>query len=316
MKRVTIVGLSLLAVLAFSAIAASSAFAGEFGECIKVGKGKGQYTGKACEAATKVETGGTYDWEPVQRGERIPIKDKTGVAELKASGGSVICKSSKSSGFITGPEENEETIVFSGCVQEDVITHEKEEARNGAKKGVITTFLLDSVLVDHNTPWCYFDPIKYEEALNKGASKEEAEAAATVCSEPAEGEVWLCLSGSDNMHQGPIPGANILPLFPGEPNLLVEFEYSGIGVKISGGVCGVVILAGQKPGKSVVEFTGDTIGLGPPEHPGTAEQNSLWGEDTNGAEEFIALTTTMTITNTGKIEIRPCNEGEANPECS
>ena len=35
MKRMTIVGLSLVAMFAFGAMAASSAFAGEYGTCLK-----------------------------------------------------------------------------------------------------------------------------------------------------------------------------------------------------------------------------------------------------------------------------------------
>ena len=40
MKRIQIVGLSLIAVFAFGAMAASSAYAGEYGVCLEDGKGQ------------------------------------------------------------------------------------------------------------------------------------------------------------------------------------------------------------------------------------------------------------------------------------
>ncbi len=49
MKRATTVGLCLTIIFALSALAAASAYAGEYGECVKVEKGKtGTYSNSSC----------------------------------------------------------------------------------------------------------------------------------------------------------------------------------------------------------------------------------------------------------------------------
>lgn len=114
MRRIKIIGLALLAVLAISGMAAATAWAGpypNFKECVKMAMGK--YTEKACKttgARGKYELSGT------------PVSD-----ELfgKGKGGGTIyygspvkkveCKKTNAATEISGPQTGWTVLVFHGC---------------------------------------------------------------------------------------------------------------------------------------------------------------------------------------------------------
>ena len=155
-------------------MAASSAFAGEYGTCVKtkeVTEGKlkhytGNYTDKNC---TKLGVPGKseYEWEAVKAGAKIPFTDSTKVATLESALGNVTCKKSTSTGEITGPKSDVDVTTFTSCEAS------KEKANSpGEPAGTIKTNVLDSTLVDHGETW--------------------------HGKEPAEGEVWNCLVSSSD----------------------------------------------------------------------------------------------------------------------
>ncbi len=153
MKRITVMGLSLFAVVALSALAASSAFAGEYGRCIKTvstvtyKKVKGEVTVEATKEkvpnglyenkeCTKPEAKliaekykepeepkgtpipavpeGKYEWVPGP-GPKPNDTDKTGKATLTGAAGVIECAKSTSTGTITGVKTDKEAVLFSKC---------------------------------------------------------------------------------------------------------------------------------------------------------------------------------------------------------
>ena len=169
MRRIQIVGLCLGAVFAFSAMAASSAYAGEYGTCVKTKEVEKHYTGNYKDKNCTEYTGsGTseYEWEPTLSGSKIAVTDSSKVATLESALGNVTCKKSTSAGDITGPKSATDTVTFTSC--EAV----KEKANSeGEPAGTIKTSLLNARLVDHG-----------ETAGGK---------------EPAVGEVWDCLTSAE-----------------------------------------------------------------------------------------------------------------------
>jgi hypothetical protein len=101
-KRTKLVGLCLAAALAFSAlgaVAATSAHAAEYGECLKtqkVGKlYKGRFLDKHCteEATVEEEAGGKknkYEFNPGLAASKR-FTSKSGVVHLETAAGEVIC---------------------------------------------------------------------------------------------------------------------------------------------------------------------------------------------------------------------------------
>jgi len=114
MKRIKIVGLCLTAVFAItalSAMAATSAYAGEYGVCKKTAKvGKfyvAHYIDKNCtkhatEAEEKAGKTNKYEWESAA-GEKSTTTTKTAV--LSSAAGKITCKKSK--GTMKSPERNQ-----------------------------------------------------------------------------------------------------------------------------------------------------------------------------------------------------------------
>jgi hypothetical protein len=185
MKRIRILGLCVVAAFAFSALmAAGSAQAGTYGQCVSVKKGpfkdancteavakkgkfafvpfgcvaqkKGEYTDAACTIKSKKAKKGKFEKRTLK------FTDTGGAAELKSAAGSITCKASTSVGEITGPKSDTDTVTFTGC-----------EALGGGCKGLadtvegtITTALLETTLVDFG---------------EKGPGGK---------GEPAKGEVW------------------------------------------------------------------------------------------------------------------------------
>jgi hypothetical protein len=156
MKRIRIMGLCLVAVFALAAVVASaaSAAAPEYLICGKAGKvGKtytGHYTGKLCEASSKVETGGKYELDPYTAAKKPAFKVANGVSSLlvyiPGTGvvGDTECQKAKGTGTITGAKTGTLTETFEKC-QSSGKTCTSTQA--GEKKGDITTQTLDTTLI-------------------------------------------------------------------------------------------------------------------------------------------------------------------------
>ena len=120
MKRIQTGGLSLLAVLALGAAAASSASATapEYGRCLKSTPKAGGYATAACTGIDTGDNDGTYEWVPgAAKGK---FKTSGGIGVLTTVGGAgVECKTESSSGeFLPGNNKEEGGVVvkFNGCV--------------------------------------------------------------------------------------------------------------------------------------------------------------------------------------------------------
>ncbi len=280
MTRFTIVGLSLLAALAFSGIASPSAFAGEYGLCVKAAKVNKKPTGafedKGCTKRNLQEEG-EYNWKSyneltaAQQKEFVfTDKNKSKTFELKTSIGNVICKKNTSSGSVTGGKENNENvdkIEFTDCISSTFKnncwnfgeTGDKEKFPDG---GTINTNMLASELIDYQT---------------EGPSHEE----------PAEGEVWNAYSAS-----------------AGNEGRLASFECVGAPNKywITGSVSGVIspLSVNKMDKKTVIEFA-----------EGKGEQDlTFWTYKEDGEEIGLhaALVGEEEIEWTSPVEIRACNE--------
>jgi hypothetical protein len=213
MKRISIVGLCLVAAFALSAMVASSASAGTSYWCksVKKGeyttgtcttkaskKGKGKFEKKivvACEAVKKGEyTTGTCTTKASKKGKGKFEKTKGrkytsvgGRAELSTPDfgpGKVICTANTDEGEYTGNtgKEDVDRVRFTGCEFEGLpCKSEGENATQGAP-GEIVTNLLDSRLVD------YPEEITF---LNAETNTVETKG-------PAKGEVWEELKSSEH----------------------------------------------------------------------------------------------------------------------
>jgi alpha-tubulin suppressor-like RCC1 family protein len=127
---------------------AYAAGAPEFGRCIKVAKGTGQYKSATC---TSPQAGGAYEWttEIVRRDFTIAIKE-TGSAPLQLktvkegqASSSLVCKSASGGGEYSGTKEvRDVTVVMAGCKRSDGATCSSE----GAAAGEIITNGLEGVL--------------------------------------------------------------------------------------------------------------------------------------------------------------------------
>jgi hypothetical protein len=172
-----IVGLCLLAVFAFSAIAASAQASPEIGSCVKLAKAKGKYADAGCTTLFlkkgKPASKGAYEWTPgappsciaQKKGEYTDAACTTksvkahkggfekepgpgftaagGGATLKtpAFGAPVVCEKSKGTGTITGTTSVEEQFTFEGCE-----TSAKKCTTVGQAAGVIQTPVLQGTL--------------------------------------------------------------------------------------------------------------------------------------------------------------------------
>ncbi len=155
MKRISMVGLCLVAVFAFSAMAATSAFAVLLHLYMVCGKKKGgNYSSKECTPGSKVAGTGKYELEEVA-GQEFTSKSKTSTlysyipakeAEPLAGGavvGTVVCKKSKGSGKYVNAMLSTSTITFEDCTTEG----KKCTGVTDKTVGDITTFLLSTTPV-------------------------------------------------------------------------------------------------------------------------------------------------------------------------
>lgn len=128
MKSIKIAGLCLVAVFAFSAVAAGSAFASEaepvptFKVCAKATKvGKsytGKYNDKACTEAN-AEGKGKYELEEVAPGTKLSGTSKETKINAKSTAGAteaITCSKDTVAGEITGPNSFTDTVTYSKCV--------------------------------------------------------------------------------------------------------------------------------------------------------------------------------------------------------
>jgi hypothetical protein len=162
MKRIRIVGLCLVAVFAMSAIASASASAETpeytYKTCIKASpKESGKYNDKLCTVASKGgKKEGDYELAEWNKGKKVTFTGKNGESTLDSyipeneaepwTGGTivgtVVCKSGKSAGTLTGPKTSTVTVEFKTCTSEG-----KKCTSAGEKAGTIKTDQLTSTLV-------------------------------------------------------------------------------------------------------------------------------------------------------------------------
>ncbi len=202
MRRMRILGLCLVAMFAFSSMAAASASAvllHEWKECSKAKKvGKeytGHYTSKECTLASFVTTGGKY--------ELLEVTKKTFTSKSKVSrfysfipsnealplgggavAGKIECKTSKDAGEFKNAKLATDTILFSGCTSEG-----KKCTSAGEPAGSVKTNLLS---------------IKPELGV-------------------------------------PLPGKVLLLTGPAEGNVFAEFNCEGAEVKVLGALLGLAV---------------------------------------------------------------------------
>jgi len=124
MKRMSLMGLCLAAVIATGAIAVTSAFAAdsiEVGRCIKGAANSGKYGDAGC---SKFNTGEKkYEWSPGAINPGFTSQKKGGEAEppeatLETVGlGHINCKNESGTGEVTGSAGNVQKVVgkFTGC---------------------------------------------------------------------------------------------------------------------------------------------------------------------------------------------------------
>jgi hypothetical protein len=301
MKRIRLVGLCLVAAFAVAAIAASSAFAGEYGFC--VAKKKGRYSDPGCTqpAARK----GHWEWigadscYPMKKGRYAEGKcatldlnkkgkpkgawelapsptygDSSGQAVLKIPGvAKITCSGSESDGEVTGPFTDKDTVLFVGC--------RLRQPSGSEAQCSVHTFPLLTELIDHET---------------LGLSELE----------PKEGEVWTEYFAEKNEAD---PEALIAIISCPEIDLFVAVRGSLSGVTTPTGV--------MTAGPYSIAFA---AGVG--EQDLVAETNSqpMFGPGSGAAGPFPAVEeiTGAKVTYSQPIEIRPCNELEPGPviECT
>jgi hypothetical protein len=144
MKRMSIVGLCLVAVLAMSAVFVSSASAAapEFGRCLP--KAGGKFSDTGCTKA--VGTGGKDEWSPLPLVKNKFKAHMTGtLATLETvKGTKITCKAEKNSGAEYSGEKSVAKIVaeFSGCETGGI------ECANAGKGEIITKSLSGTLGVE------------------------------------------------------------------------------------------------------------------------------------------------------------------------
>jgi hypothetical protein len=178
MKRIQMVGLCIVAALAFAAIAGATtaSAAAKFGQCVPAkkavyedsncskvaekkgkpsGKGKFEFKGAGECYGTK---GGVYEdsactkvhekkGKPDHKGkfEKVPLEKAAvtgGKGELVSPAGTIECTSSSGTQQITGPTALTAQTIFKGCETKGA------KCQNTANEGEIATFLLNGALIE------------------------------------------------------------------------------------------------------------------------------------------------------------------------
>jgi len=144
MKRISVIGLSLFAALAMSAVMVSSASATapEFGRCLKKGVAGGEgYSDSGC--LKHVTTGAKNEWTPVIAKKTFKAHMTGTLATLETvKGTKITCKAEKNEGAEYSGEKSVSKIVadFTGCETGGI------ECASGATKGEIVTNPLGGTL--------------------------------------------------------------------------------------------------------------------------------------------------------------------------
>jgi hypothetical protein len=154
MKRMSVTGLCLVAVLAVGAVASVSASAETFPNykvCAKAAKVGKHYTGlyndKGCSEVNATHEG-KYELEGISHATKLTFTGKSGASVLDSyvEGvgvvASVTCKKSTASGEISGEATADLVTTFAGCSSSG-----EPCASTGAKKGEIVTDPLTATLV-------------------------------------------------------------------------------------------------------------------------------------------------------------------------
>ena len=278
MRRVRIVGLCLVAVLACGAMLASAAQAAEVGECLKLAKVEGvfhgKYVDKSCQvAATPLQEAegkhNKYEWSPGVSAANASFTGKGQSAEKVGAAGTIACSAkSKLTGEWTGPKTAREQIAFDGCAFKGAIVSECHTP--GQEPYVIATSHLQVSLIGHG-----------ETGLG-GA-------------EPAEGEVWSQLLEEPGVYWSEWGCSNAKP--PYEPIIRVRESGSLSGVFTPASIN----LMGRK---TTIEFNG-VLG----ESPGNFGEQDLVSEASIGGGPWepagAAVLKATVSTKGGKVEIKP-----------
>ena len=279
-KWISIVGLCLVAMAAFGAMAASSASAGEYGVCLKtarVAEGKVlHYTGKWKDAACERErqANGEYEWYPGRTGigrgapvvtaEAFEYKGPSTSVVLRSAAGTITCGGSVTEGAILGAQYNVEKTVFNKCTLS--VTKGKCTGVDDPqlKAGEIGEFS-DTYLLDHGT---------------KGPSGLE----------PKELEVWNASFASEGYPYYPYQA-----IFECAPGVLfrVGGQLSGVVTPVSTMTPKWTVASGEGKGEQdlVSEYS---------------ENGGLTWEPTG--PNVLTVTASYTTKSDRKIEVRECNE--------
>ncbi len=252
MRRITVMGLSVFALVAFSAIAASSAFAGEYGRCVKAPlstvtykkKGKeatkekipvGLYENKECTVQEKKlvaekyespeepkgtpipsQVEGKYEWAP-GAGPKPGYTGKTGMVTRTYPGGVEECAKSTSVGRRTGVNSATVVVTYSRC---------------SSKLATCTTERITGVNERAEPIWSETTPSGTIETLpldsrlvEHGETFEQldGEGEFEKFVEPAKGEAWTLLTSSEEGEGNPYKG------------LLAVFECKEVAREFRGG---------------------------------------------------------------------------------
>lgn len=204
MKRIRTVGLSIIAILAFSAAATSTAQAAEVTSCLKASKvtikymkgdkekqkriREGRYLNKGCTEEAPEHTGKHPGYEGVEgkyergaAGSKFTTGsgkgDKHPQFEMAGEGGrKVECAGSHGEGEWTGPKAGIETVVFRGCT---LNTNKAACTSDGLEPGEISSSALELTLIGAG------------EELEQFYYGGENEVVAQHPNAPLEHEVWV-----------------------------------------------------------------------------------------------------------------------------
>jgi hypothetical protein len=156
MKHMRLLGISLIAVFAMSAVAAATTSKEELpelGRCVKpTGATNHRYTNAGCTTKSAGENTGKYEWEPGP-GPKPRFASTNGVSELETVGKSkLICLGDTGNGEFTGPKTDRVTITFTSC---ELGTSGIKCQTAGAAEGEIRAPQLEGVLGfinEHSNP--------------------------------------------------------------------------------------------------------------------------------------------------------------------
>jgi hypothetical protein len=285
MKRIRMMGLCLVAMLAFSAMVASVAQAGEVGICAAVARTdkvfKGKYMEKNClQPASKqeVEEGGTanrYEWTSAA-GRKYKAKGPTvhlRMPETMMDGGEpeITCKANTADGEWTGKTTGVDTILFKRCtlnVTGGTCTSEGQSA------GQIETSPLDVSL------------ITYPETREQYKVNQETHVVESRPIGPAEEKAWI--------EYAPAAGHPYAE-YVCEPDVMI---------RTLGTIAGIVTVHGVNPFNAMRRLVEDSFG------PGLGVQDLYSEVSENGGMSyeptgFDFQSNNQKVEAIGKVEIKP-----------